>query len=121
MLKIPIMFKIWLMFWGGDSDSLPVFILQKRVMQIMYGIDTGNSCRYLFKGCEILTLTSVYIFEVMCCIKKYKFSMQQNVNIFDYNTREKMEYYCIFQCNTNIFKKARSTQEFDHIIRFLLV
>ena len=41
----------------------------------------------------------------MYFIKKYTFSLQQNVQVHDFNTRGKMDVH-VLQCNTNIFKKS---------------
>jgi len=51
----------------------------------MSGVGTGTSCRQLCKGYTILTVTSLYVPEVICCVKKYKFSPEHNVHIHDYD------------------------------------
>ena len=43
----------------------------------MCGAGTGTTCRQLFKDCKILTVTSLYVFEVLCFLKKYKSSVQK--------------------------------------------
>jgi len=48
---------------------IPIFELQKRVMQSVFGAGTGTSCRQLFKDCKILTVTSLHVFEVLCFLK----------------------------------------------------
>ena len=57
----------------------------------MYGMDT-NLSRYLFKEYKMLTLTSLYILEVICFIKKYEFSLQQNVHVHDHNIMKKNRF-----------------------------
>jgi hypothetical protein len=63
--------------------------LQKRVIWIMFGFGTGTSCRRLLKDYKILTVALLFVVEVICIIKKYKFSLEQNVHVHDYNTRKK--------------------------------
>jgi len=50
-------------------------------------------------------VTSVYVPEVICFIKNYKFLLKQNVHVHDYDAREKKRYLHVFLCNTNLFKK----------------
>jgi len=38
---------------------------------------TGTSCRQLYKDCEMLTVTSLYVFEVLCFLKKYKSAIKK--------------------------------------------
>jgi hypothetical protein len=81
-----------ILFWGADNESIPIFKLQKRVIRIIGGVGTGTSCRQLFKDYKILTVTSLYVLEVICFIKKYKSSVEQNVHVHVYNTRKKWIY-----------------------------
>jgi hypothetical protein len=53
----------------GVPTSIPIFKLQKRVIQSLCGAGTGTSCRQLFKDCKILTVISLYVFEVLCFLK----------------------------------------------------
>jgi len=43
----------------------------------MCGVGTGRACRQLFTDCKILTVISLYVYEVLCCLKKYKSSAQK--------------------------------------------
>jgi hypothetical protein len=54
---------------GGELNKI-IFKLQKRVIRAMIGVNTTTSCRQFFKELNILTLTSLYILEVSCFIKK---------------------------------------------------
>jgi len=56
----------------------------------MCGVGTGTSCR---QGYTILTVTSLYVPEVICCVKKHKFSLEKNVHVDDYNTRKKIDLH----------------------------
>jgi len=61
-----------IIFWGTDNETVPIFTckLQKRVIQSVCGAGTGTTCRQLFKDCKILTVTSLYIYEVLCFFKE---------------------------------------------------
>jgi len=58
------------------------------------GVGNGTSCRQLFKDYQILAVTSLYVPEVICCIKNYKLLLEQNVHVHDYDTREKKGFTC---------------------------
>jgi hypothetical protein len=67
----------------------------------MCGAGTGTSCRQLFKDCKILMVTSLYVFEVLL-LKKYKYSVKKNKQVYDHNTRTNMDLH-IKPCNTNLY------------------
>jgi hypothetical protein len=93
--KFQALLRYGIMFWGADNESIPIFKLRKRVIQIMGDVGTGTSCRQLFKDYKILAVTSPYVLEVICFIKKYKSSVEQNVHVHDYNTK-KMDILYMF-------------------------
>jgi len=53
----------------------------------MCGAGTGTSCRQLFKDSKLLTVTSLYVSEVSCFLKKYKSTIQKNKQVHGHNTR----------------------------------
>ena len=59
---------------GGAAynDSIPIFKVQKRVIWSMCDAGTGTVFRQLFKDCKIIMVTLLYVFEVLCFLKKYK-------------------------------------------------
>jgi hypothetical protein len=69
----------------------------------MFGFGTGTSCRRLLKDYKILTVAFLFVLEVICIIKKYKFSLEQNVHVYDYNTKKKLN---VLLCNMNLFKES---------------
>jgi len=46
-----------LIFWGNSADSIKIFRLQKKIIRIMMGCRSRDSCRKLF-NLEILPLPS---------------------------------------------------------------
>ena len=78
--KFELLVRYGIILWGGDNESIPIFKLQKRVIQSMCGAGTGTSCRQLFKDCKILRFTSLYVFEVSCILKKYKATIKKKIN-----------------------------------------
>jgi len=51
-----------LIFWGHSPHSVRVFRLQKKIIRIMTGSRSRDSCRTLFFSLKILPLPSLYIF-----------------------------------------------------------
>jgi hypothetical protein len=81
------------MFLGeADNESIPILQQWNRVNQIMCGVDIGRSCRWLVKDYKIFTITPLEVLEVICFIKKYKFSLEQNVHVH-YNSKGKKWIY----------------------------
>ena len=61
------------MFWGGDGKSIKIFRLQKKkVIRLITGAHKRESCRPIFRKFQILTLASLYIFEMLCFLKKHQ-------------------------------------------------
>jgi hypothetical protein len=89
---------------GGELNS-KIFKLQKRVIRVMAGVNSKTSCRHLFKELNILTLSSLYILEVTCFIKRYCQSLELNANVHDYNTRRKMDIRTQ-SFRTNLYKNS---------------
>jgi hypothetical protein len=54
-----------IIFWGQASNSKRLFLLQKRVLQIMTRHGNRSSCRNLFKQLGILPLNSQYIYSIL--------------------------------------------------------
>ena len=46
------------LFWGNFPDSIKIFRLQKRIIRIMMGCRSRDSCRKLFLNLEVLPLPS---------------------------------------------------------------
>jgi hypothetical protein len=66
---------------GGAGDISRVLKIQKRVLRIMDGLDKQELCRPIFKESGILTVTSLYILEVISYIKRHKADLIQNITL----------------------------------------
>jgi hypothetical protein len=58
-----------LTLWGGDSKSIRIFRLQKKVLRIIGTTSRYASCRNILKDLKILPLPCLYISEVVCGLK----------------------------------------------------
>jgi hypothetical protein len=92
-------------FWGVDNESNNIFKLEKKVIWIISGVSKDVSCRQIFKDYNILMVACLYILEIVCYIKKYKDSLDQNVQFHNYNMPRKLDLHVQF-CNMNLFRRS---------------
>jgi hypothetical protein len=73
-----------IIFWSHTTPSTRVFRLQKRIVRIMTGSRTKDSCRRLFTKLEILPLPSLYIFSLLRFVIKNKefFTTNEETHIY---------------------------------------
>jgi hypothetical protein len=45
-------------FWGNSTEAKKIFLLQKKIIRIMMGMERSESCTPVFKELKILTLAS---------------------------------------------------------------
>jgi hypothetical protein len=93
------------MFWGGDGKSIGIFRLQNKVIKLITGVHKRKSWRPIFRKFKILTLASLYIFEMLSFLKKYQENVQQNLEIHDHNKRKKHDLHTR-HCNTILYQKS---------------
>jgi len=63
------------------------------VIRLITEINKYESFRQNIKENRILTVTSIYVAEVLFCIKKYKDDLKHNCEIHEYNTRSKYDLH----------------------------
>jgi hypothetical protein len=54
-----------LYFGGGVNDGNAVFKIQRKCLRLIKRVKNRVSCRSLFGYFKILTITSLYIFEIL--------------------------------------------------------
>jgi hypothetical protein len=87
----------------------------------MSGVSSRTSCRQLFKELKILTLASLYIFEITCYIRKYCQSLEQNYQIHQHNTRRKLDIHVNTQ-KTELYRKSvinMGTRVYNNLPKYL--
>ena len=57
-------------FWGNASTANRVFVLQKRALRSIYGLQFNESCKQTFITQKFLTLLCIYILEILTFVKK---------------------------------------------------
>ncbi|KAJ8705886.1 hypothetical protein PYW07_010663 [Mythimna separata] len=58
-----------IIFWGNSTDKDIPFKAQKRCIRTMFKLGSTDSCKPYFINYNILTLPSLYIFEVVMFVK----------------------------------------------------
>jgi hypothetical protein len=79
-----------IIFWGNDPNSLRIF----RIIRIMSGPRTRDSCRRAFRDWGIFPLQSQCIFSLLTFVAKNSGSFQTSLQIHGLNTRRKFKFYC---------------------------
>jgi len=87
------------LLWGSDVETMEVYQLQKKITPVITGVHKCESCKHIFKKFRILTLTSLYILEVLCFIKECHGNLKQNCGMHGHNTRNKLDLYTGY-CST---------------------
>ena len=60
---------------------------------LLSGLKKRESCKRKFKELGIRTVTSLYMLEVLCYMKKYRGSILENSVIHDHNTQRKIDFH----------------------------
>ncbi|KAK9509278.1 hypothetical protein O3M35_006627 [Rhynocoris fuscipes] len=59
-----------ILLWGGSSNAIIIFKLQKRALRTIFGKKSRDSCKLLFRENNILTMISLFIFKNLMLIKE---------------------------------------------------
>jgi hypothetical protein len=95
-----------LYFGEGAPRTLILYLkYKKKSLSLIRGVNNRVSCRSIFGEFMILTITSLYILEILCFIIKNKIYTTQYSDIHSYNTIHKHNLY-VELCNTARCKKS---------------
>lgn len=75
------------MFWGMEYNLEDVFVVQKRVMRIIFKLPFKQSCRGMFRKNNILTVFGLYILDCLTFFSRNKDRFTGNTVESCYNTR----------------------------------
>jgi len=82
-----------LLFWQNSPDSTKIFRLQKKIIRIMTGCRSTDSCRKLFINLEILPLPSQYILSLLLFMLRDKNQFLVNSEIHYIDTRQHANFH----------------------------
>lgn len=73
--------------WGRSRDSKKVFLAQKRIIRLIFGLGYVDSCRSTFIKNGILTVSSIYIMKCLVYINNNISDFDRLSATHSYNTR----------------------------------
>lgn len=91
--------------WGNDCRLKRVMLLQKRAIRTMCNVNYRVHCKPLFRQLGILTVSSLYILEVLCYTKKNLNVIPSNRTVHSHFTRNFLNLRPN-QCNYHITKNS---------------
>lgn len=77
------------LIWGNSTQSQDIFILQKKAIRAIMKLSSRSTCRNAFRKLNVMTLATLYIFELLKFVKLNKTKFSLNENVHQYNTRQK--------------------------------
>ena len=73
--------------WGGSTDAIRVFRLQKKAIRIMLNLGYRESCKRYFPDLQIMTLPSTFIYSSLVEIHKNRANYLMQSDIHSKSTR----------------------------------
>lgn len=73
--------------WGNAVDSGRVFIMQKKIIRLIFKLGWSDSCLPLFKSQKILTFPCIYIYKTIIYVRANVNTFPTNGQNHDYSTR----------------------------------
>lgn len=124
--------------WGSSIDFNRVFVLQKRILRLIFGLNSQASCRPYFVEHRILTAPCIYIYRCLLYTKDNVTTYVKLSSFHNYCTRNnevlsvprhntsKFETSTLFQCITLFNKlpvsfKSLNRQNFRREVKALML
>lgn len=81
-----------IVLWGATTNGCleRVLITQKKAVRMLADLDWRASCRGAFKELSILTVTNIYLLEVICLASSRQ--LQRNIDSHSYHTRNARDF-----------------------------
>lgn len=93
----------WVTFFETQFES--IFKLQKSAFRYSLGLNCRARCQHLFKRFKIITLPSVYIFELITFIRKHLWIIQTNHFVTSHRVMQSMIFMCPIT-HTKLIKRS---------------
>lgn len=94
-----------ILLWGSSSDAKRVFILQKRILRMIFRVDQSSSCRTLFMENGFLTLPSIFVLRCLMYTKENESKIKKLSSFHGYYTRNEGTLF-IPKHKTSKFEKS---------------
>lgn len=73
--------------WGSSPETQRLFLLQKRALRYMFGLSSHETCKPYFTKYDILTIPSIFIYNLLIYVKKNINQFKRLTDTHDYDTR----------------------------------
>lgn len=80
-----------IILWGNAPESIRLFIMQKKIIRLIFNMRNTESCKSVFVDKKIMTLPCIYIFKLLLYVKKNIHLYETNCKYHNYNTRKGKE------------------------------
>jgi hypothetical protein len=77
-----------ILLWGGSPIATRVFRKQKRALRILCHLRNRQSCKPFFIKHQVLTLTCIYILELLLYVVDSTGVFTKNTDVHNFNTRQ---------------------------------
>lgn len=95
-----------IIIWGRAPDvTSRIFIIQKRLVRLIFNLKYMESCKPIFQDKRILTVPCIYILKCATFVHKNMDLYLKNNNYHDYSTRNSTEL-CIPKHNTAKYERS---------------
>lgn len=91
--------------WGQATEHSRVFIIQKRIIRLIFSLTQIESCREIFITKKLLTTTGIYILKLLTFIHHNSETYKKHADIHTYSTRNKNNIY-IEKFHHTFYKKS---------------
>lgn len=92
-----------ILLWGNSSEISRVFVLQKRILRMIFNIEPRSSCRPVFIENGLLTVASIFILKCLVYTKENENKFTKLSCFHSYGTRNE-RLLCIPKHNTSRFE-----------------
>lgn len=97
-----------IIFWGNSSkmNVNKILLIQKKAVRVLAGLQYKESCKEHFVSLQIMTVISLYIYEILLFVKNNLSLLKQDEISHVYETRGKHTFVRPQKHKTKIFEKS---------------
>jgi hypothetical protein len=78
-----------IIFWSQSSEAPKVFVMQKKILRIIYNLKATDSCRNIFIQNNLMKFYSYYIYSLILFVFNNRNLFDLNTHIHQHDTRNK--------------------------------
>ena len=99
-----------IIFWGSSlkTNVNKVLLIQKKAVRILASLKYRESCRETFIKLEIMTVISLYVYDILLFVKNNLALLNQDTVTHTHNTRAKQTFVRPFKHRTKLYEQSVS-------------